>query len=241
MQYVTDVKKYGVKNVCTYNVNDIFTNDQLLALYPNGIGSESLLPDSSTGRVPVAAIQQYVAKSANLKSRPVLSIATSGSNLTETDMDKLVVNDADLTNQLRLEYCFYEQRYRYALKQFLTKATSRNQSDNSPAQVMLGITKTLNLRLNSILEIMNYMAQDRVNQVNTNKTSINSINQSINAKMAKLSSTYALLNEENAIVQTQKEMVRYTEEKNNYTSNQIAIWATLNIIALGSIAYVYRN
>lgn len=241
MQYVTDVKKYGVKNVCTYNVNDIFTNDQLLALYPNGIGSESLLPDSSTGRVPVAAIQQYVTKSANLKSRPVLSVATSGSNLTETDMDKLVVNDADLTNQLRLEYCFYEQRYRYALKQFLTKATSRNQSDNSPAQVMLGITKTLNLRLNSILEIMNYMAQDRVNQVNTNKTSINSINQSINAKMAKLSSTYALLNEENAIVQTQKEMVRYTEEKNNYTSNQIAIWATLNIIALGSIAYVYRN
>ena len=241
MAYVTDVQKYGIANVCTYNVDDTFTNDQLLALYPKGIGSESLLPDSSTGRIPVSAIQQYVSNSTNIKARPSQQLANADQSLSETDMDTLVANDADLTNQLRSEYCFYEQRYRYALKQFLTKATSRNQQDNGPAQALLGITKTLNLRLNSILEIMNYLAQDRVTQVNMNKTSINSLNSSINSKMASLSKTYAMLSGEDAIVQTQKEMVRYTEEKNNYTSNQIAIWATLNILAIGTIAYVYRN
>jgi hypothetical protein len=35
--------------------------------------------------------------------------------------------------------------------------------------------------------------------------------------------------------------VRYTQEKNNYTSNQIALWGALNVVALGVIFYVYRN
>lgn len=243
MSYVSNVQKYGISNVCP-EPESYYTSAQLVEKFPNGIGSESLLPDPATGRIPINQIQNYVVQiqgSGLIKSRPTQRIGNVETSQTETNMDKLVKQDSDLFNQLRLEYCYYEQRYRYALTQFLTKATSRVQADNGPAQQMLGVTKILNLRLNSVLEIMNYLAQERVINVNENKTLINSTNASINGKLSKLKQSYNFLNRDDAIVKTQKEMVRFTEEKNNYTSNQVAIWFTLNIIALGSIFYVYRN
>jgi hypothetical protein len=241
--YATDIPKYGISNVCP-DPEPYYSNDQLLAKFPNGVGSDSLLPDPSTGRISSDVISAYVVQiqgSGIIKRRPTQRVGDMELGGTETNMDALVSQDAALFNQLRLEYCYYEQRYRYALTQFLTLATSRNQSDNAPAQTMLSVTKTLNLRLNSVLEIMNFLAQERVVQVNMNKADINATNASINSKLGKLQQSYNFLSRDDAIVQTQKEMVRYTQEKNSYTSNQVAIWTTLNIIAIGAIVYVYRN
>ena len=67
------------------------------------------------------------------------------------------------------------------------------------------------------------------------------MNLNINGKLKSLTKTYNMLNSDDAIVTTQKEAIRYTTEKNNYTSNQIAVWAALNIVALGTIFYVYRS
>ena len=159
----------------------------------------------------------------------------------ETDTDKLVTQDVELYETLNSEYCFYEQRYRYALKMFLKKATSRDAADNLAARLMLNNTKLLNIRVNSVLEIMNYLAQSRTPLTNLNKDKINQYNKSINDKLNKAKAMYDLLKRDNALLLTQREMVRYTEEKNNYTTNQIALWATLNIVALGTIFYVYRN
>jgi flagellar hook-associated protein FlgK len=156
-------------------------------------------------------------------------------------MGALVQQDAVLYNSLQQEYCYYEQRYRYGLKKFLKNATSRNAADNAKAQDMLENTKRLNLRVNSVLEMMNYLAQSRVSLVNQNKDSINQSNKSINDKVEKLRNMYDMLNRTDAVVTTQREMIRYTEEKNNYTTNQITVWAALNILALGTIFYIYRN
>ena len=243
MSYTANTPKYGIANVCP-DPEMYYSNAQLLAKFPNGIGSESLTPDPATGRVPSGKIQGYllsIESAGVLKPRPSQKIGSGESARRETDMDKLVAIDAALANQLRVEYCYYEQRYRYALTQFLAKATSGNQADNEPAEQMLDIAKVLNLRLNSVLEIMSHMAQERVTLVNDNKNDINITNKSINSKLGKLKQSYSFLSRDDAIVRTQKEMVRFTEEKNNYTSNQIAVWATLNIIAIGSIVYVYRN
>jgi hypothetical protein len=243
MSYVTDIPKYGIASVCP-EPEQYYSDAQLMAKFPNGIGSESLLPDPTSGRISPDLIRSYVIQiqgSGIVKKRPTQKVGSGEKTQVETNMEKLVKQDSDLFNQLRLEYCYYEQRYRYALTQFLTRATSRIPADNEPAQKILLITKTLNLRLNSILEIMNFIAQDRVVNVNENKMSINDTNRSINEKLGKLKRSYSYLTNDDAIVKTQKEMVRFTEEKNNYTTNQISIWATLNIIALGSIFYVYRN
>jgi len=88
---------------------------------------------------------------------------------------------------------------------------------------------------------MNYLAQDRVVEANTNKVQIDKFNDSINKKLTNLNNQYAYLNKENVIVNTQKASVSYAAEKNTYTTNQISIWAALNVVALATIFYVYRS
>ena len=238
-RYVSNIPKAALSNVCP-EPPSVMSDKDLMTMYKNGVASDSLTPDASTGRIPVAQLQAHVKAlegSGILKKRPTVNVAGTP----ETNMDALVVQDTELYQTLNSEYCFYEQRYRYALKIFLKKATSRDTADNTAARTMLNNTKLLNIRVNSVLEVMNYLAQSRVALTNTNKDKINQYNQSINDKLIKTKKMYDMLQHDNALLLTQREMVRYTEEKNTYTTNQIAVWAALNIVALGTIFYVYRN
>jgi hypothetical protein len=238
-EYVETAVPQALTDICDPPANE-YTTDELLKVIESGIASDSLLPDPASGRIPVARLQERVNALMNtgvIPRRPTIKVGTS----IETDMNKLVPQDAEMFKKFRTEYCYYEQRYRYALKKFLSLATSRTAGDDNQAQAMLQITKTLNLRTNSVLEIMNYLAQSRVDEVNGNKQAIDQFNTSINNKLDKLKVQYDVLNRDNMIVTTQKASVQYTEEKNNYTTNQISIWAALNVIALATIFYVYRS
>lgn len=237
--YVNGMTPSALTTVCPPPATSYTTGD-LMKLYNKGIASENLVQDAKTGRIPIAALSDYVTTLENngaIKKTPEVKVG----NDYEMNMDMRMKQDTELYTTFNDEYCYYEQRYRYALKQFLTFSTSRLQADNLKAEAMLENTKILNRRLNSLLEIMNYMAASRVSTTNMNKDAINSYNTSINMRLSKLKQNYGMLEKENAIVETQKEAVRYTEEKNKYTSNQIAIWGSLNVLALATIFYVYRN
>lgn len=235
--YVSNMPQKAATQVCeppaaTYSDTD------LMALFPRGLATDTLAPDATTGRIPVAQLQAHLhslEQTGVLQPRPTVRLSN------ETDMDALVAQDARVYQAVQDEYCYYEQRYRYALKKFLTLATSRSTADNTAAQAMIINAKMLNLRVNCILELMNYMAQKRVDSVNTNKKAVNESNASINKKLVDLKAMYERLNKENAIVTTQREMVRYTEEKNNHTTNQYGVWIALNALALGTIYYVYKS
>jgi hypothetical protein len=236
--YVNNIPKQASGDVCP-PPEDYYTESDLMKVYENGVGSENLVPDGSSGRIAVSALSAHITaleESGVIKKRP----SVRSGNSIETDMPKLISNDLELYNGVQTEYCYYEQRYRYALNAFLQKATSRSIIDNDAAKAMLNNTQILNRRVNSVLEIMNYLAQSRVDITNANKTQLNDINSRLNAKLSGLNKTYAMLQNDNAIVLTQKESVRFTEEKNNYTTNQISLWATLNVLALATIFYVYR-
>lgn len=242
-QYVTAVPQNSISDVCPPPA-DSYTDADMMAVYPKGIASDSLLPDPNTGRISLDQLQAHISNlesSGVLPPRPVVRLQNTDVTIEETNTPQLVANDTQVFNNAHSEYCYYEQRYKYALKQFLILATSRDQSNNAAAQDLLAKTKILNLRVNSVLEVMNVLAQSRVDKVNMNKTAILNLNNSINKKLTSLTANYNLLNSESAIVTTQKEMVRFTEEKNNYTSHQISVWAALNVISLATIFYVYRN
>lgn len=237
--YVRDIPRQANPDVCPVGPSS-FTDDELLAIFPNGIMSESYSPDSSTNRIAVANLQNHLRTLETTGVLPIRPTRTVGFD-TETDMDGLVQNDSETYQKIHDEYCFYEQRYRYSLRQFLTLATSRNDADNSAAQRMLTITVKLNRRLNFVIEMMNYLAQVRVDLTNNNKTDINDRNRKINENLSKLNDTYSRLTRDDVIIKTQKEMIRYTTEKNNHITNQISLWASLNILALATIFYVYRS
>lgn len=238
MSYTGGVPRVGAQKVCDPPASS-YTDAELMTPFVGGVGSDSLVPEATTGRISVALLQNHVdalIARGVIKQRPTQAVGTDK----ETNMMKLVKEDADLYDKLQKEYCYYEQRYKYAFKKFLELATSREAANNRAAQTMLQNAKLLNIRVNSVLEIMNYMAATRVSTTEANKADINARNKIINTKLATLNAGYNLLSRDNAIIQTQKEMVRYTEEKNNYNTNQIALWAAANIVALGVIFYVYR-
>jgi len=237
--YVNSIVQHAANDVCDEPAAN-YSEEALMKLYPRGVASEDLVPDSSTGRISTGALADHVKRlegAGIIKPRPQIRVGDGD----VTAMDELVKNDAFLFNVLHSEYCHYEQRYKYAMKQFLTLATSRNAQDNDAAQAMLANTKNLNLRLNSVLEIMNYLAQSRVDTVNRNKDNINASNSDINTKLQQLKNNFNMMTSDDAIVRTQKASVVYTEEKNRYTTNQIAIWLSLNVLAIGTIFYVYRS
>ncbi len=237
--YMTDIPRTANPDVCPVGQSS-YTTDELYELFPNGVMSDNLLPDPDTNRIAPAMLQQHVRSLEDagiLKPRPTQKTGDQ----VETDMDSLIISDADMYSKLQEEYCFYEQRYRYGLKKFLELATSRVQSDNAEARSMLTSTIKLNRRLNCVIEVMNYIAQSRVDITNMNKEDINMRNKSINERLAAIQDVYAKLVKENAVIQSQKEMIRYTHEKNNHVTNQISVWVALNVLALATVFYVYRS
>jgi len=249
MKYTSGQPMIGSLDVCP-PPKASYTEGELLAVFPNGVMTESLAIDPQTGRVLPSQLAAHVMnlqkKGGPIDKPEMQKIALDNNNpaaavAEEKRMESVVSIDASFFNKMRAEYCFYEQRYRYALKTFLQLATSRDTKDNPVAQRMLQHTKKLNTRLNSVLEVMNYLTQTRVGEANRNKDEINKSNIEINKALDKLKNTYDKLSSDNAMLITQKEMVRYTHEKNSYTTNQISLWAALNVLALGTIFYVYRN
>jgi hypothetical protein len=231
--------QYRSNKLCN-KPRDYYTTAELLEVYPRGVMNEGLVPDESTGRIDPSAIAGHVN---NLQSMDIVKAPPTGKvgGTTQVDMDLYIKQDNELYASLQYEYCHYNERYMYSLRQFLTLATSRDEKDNPAAQDMLELSRKLNLRVNSVLEVMNYLAQGRVGRVNSNKSAIDKSNNAIRNRLKQMGTMYKSLSKDNAIVTTQREMVRYTEEKNAYTANQIAVWTALNVVTLGAILFVYRN
>jgi hypothetical protein len=231
--------QYSSDKLC--NLDATFADADLLTLYSEqGVMNEGLVPDEATGRVDPSTVAGWVntlQEFGIVKSPPTVKVGDT----VQVDMDQYIKQDNDLYETLQHEYCHYNERYMFALKRFLTLATSRDQNDNPAAQDTLEISRKLNLRVNSVLEVMNYISQSRVALVNSNKGSIDASNRKIRRRMTQMTGMFAKLRKDNAMVTTQREMVRYTQEKNAYTSNQIAVWTALNVLTLGAIVYVYRN
>jgi hypothetical protein len=203
----------------------------------SGYVSDTAAPDQATNRIPTSLLESHYGNlvTAGLIPNP------SGTGNTAPSMDSRVQNDQKMYENVQEEYCFYEQRYRYALRRFLELATSRIPTDNAEAKVLLESTVVLNRRLNFMIEFMNYLAIRRVSSTNTNVTSINNDNKIINAQLTTLKLTYDKLMKMDTIGETQKEMIRYTKEKNNYVTNQISVWTALNVLAIATVFYVYRS
>ena len=211
-----------------------------------GVATASLTPDPRTNRPTAAAVATYVnglISSGTLPSLPTSPVSnpTGSGSTPETNMQAFVAQDVATRANLKDEYCYYEARYRHALKRFLEKATSGVATNNAEALTLLATTKALNLKLNSVLEVMNYLAQQRVARTNELKTSVETSNTAINTRLTEMQRNYALLSSDDAIIRTQREMVRYTEEKNAFNGNQISLWAAANVVAIAVIFYVYRS
>lgn len=215
-----------------------FTTDQLALPFPKGLATDTILPDMTTLQMPENAIQSYVNVLIAQGSIPATPI-DPGSGLPNTAA--MATQDSALQSAILSEYCYYESRYLYALRQFLNLATSGNDANNAQAKVMLMLSKSLNLKLNSLLEITNLLSKTRTLNTDALQSRINTSNTSIQATTATMNDQYKFLSRDNALLETQKEMIRYTKEKNEQVINQIALFTIMNAFAIGAIFAIVRS
>ncbi len=210
---------------------DFVTVDHIGDVFPNGVSTTDLPVDQSTQRIGTAAIQGYVT-----------GLVGKGAIPGELgNFDQQMVADKRFYTQVQGEYCFYEARYKTALAQFLSLVSAPTGSDDASVQAVLKQTVALNQRLNSLLEIINYVGNDRAQKVNVRSPEIDKANTDIQKKITMLNEQKNFLQTSDVRENTQREMMRYSEEKNRAMRIQIMFFVALNVVALGTVLTVYKS
>jgi hypothetical protein len=205
--------------------------DQIADIFPNGVSSPSLSVDDSTHRISQQALQGHVE-----------SLISQGRVPGQTgDFAAQMSADKAFYTAVQAEYCFYEARYVAALSQFLNLVAAQPPADAGAVQAALNQTIALNRRLNSLLEVINYVGNDRARQVNARSPAIEKANADIQAKLAVLNSQKKFLESSDATTRTQTEMMRFSAEKNRAMTIQIMFFVALNVVAIGTVLTVYKG
>lgn len=140
------------------------------------------------------------------------------------------------------EYCYYQKRYFFVLDQFLTEL-STVQGQNATAKInalRIGATN-LNKRLNTLIQVSNYVATKRYAEAKNAGITINSENAQLQSYRSKLQAQADILTKESGNADLYKRMVEYTTEKNKANTNMLTLYAGLNIIALAIIIKLARD
>jgi hypothetical protein len=125
-----------------------------------------------------------------------------------------------------------------ALTQFIQLATAPQGADSSKA---LQATVAINRRLNSLLEVINFVGNDRAQKVNGRSPQIDAANAALDSKIQILQQQQIFLTSGNVKIKTYEEMMRYSKEKNHAMSIQIMFFVALNVVALGTVISVYNG
>lgn len=219
-QMSTDICKGGTVNIT-----------QVGEVFPNGVSSVDIAMDDKTHRINAAALQTYVT---NL-------ISTGKVPGEMSDMTKQIAADKAFYESVQSEYCFYESRYKVALQNFLMVVSDPRGADNTVIQKDLQVVIGLNRRLNSLLEVLMVVSNDRARKVQAREADIVAANKTIQDQVAVLRNQREFLQSSDIRTRTQEEMMRFSAEKNRAMSNQIMFFVALNVVALGTIFTVYRG
>ena len=204
------------------------TASQIGDVYPNGVSDPNMPIDDSTKRISASAIQSHVTR-----------LQGTGAIPGEVDdFTKQMAADLAFYQAVQAEYCFYESRYVAAMTQFIQLAAAPQGADSSAA---LAATVAINRRLNSLLEILTYVGNDRAKKVNGRSPQIDGANQSLDDKILILEQQRAFLLQGDVKIKTFEEMMRFSKEKNHAMSIQIMFFVALNVVALGTVISVYAG
>jgi hypothetical protein len=217
-------------DICKGTVGTV-SFDKVGEVMPQSISTPTLPVDESTKRISRSALIGYIQ---NLQNTGLIP----GKMKKVEDQLKA---DTQFYAAVQAEYCFYESRYRAALTQVLTLIADPNGANESAVSGALTTTININKRLNSLLEILNYVGNERAKAVNDRSSDIHKANDDIQQKIAVLKSQKEFLQTSDVRIRTQEEMMRFSSEKSRAMNIQIMFFVALNVVALGTIVTVYKS
>jgi len=203
-------------------------------IMPAGISTYNLPRDPATNRIATASLRSYINSLTANKSPPNIPGKLG-------NFDEQMAADKQFYAATQAEYCFYEVRYKAALSTFLGLVADQQNPDKQAISIALAQASMLNARLNSLLEIINYVGNDRATHVNTRSHSINTANGAIQEKIKLLKAQHDYIESSDVTIRTQEEMIRYSAEKSRAMNIQIIFFVALNVVALGTIITVYKS
>lgn len=225
-----------------------FSNTELNALYS---GKGSILPTSVPSSSDRITDQSRLLKPEflnahvqQLKTAKVIPAAPSLSSTVNQDtaLSQYTATLNGLVNNMRAEYCFYDARYKFAIRELITgiaNATSANVASGS-LSTLLETCGRLNLRLNDFAQIANAITAEINKSTKSLNSEINSLNAEIASYSNKLRKQAEVLNSEAPTAEIRKRMVEYTREKAKATNNLLSLYFFLDVVALGMLFYVYK-
>ena len=205
--------------------------DKVGDVMPNSISTTSLPIDADTKRINRSALQSHIER--------LVSAGQIPGKIREFDIQMKA--DAAFYTSVQIEYCFYESRYRAALTQFLALVADAHGADQNAISGALATTVNLNKRLNSLLEVLNYVGNDRATTLNKRSPMINDANEDLRKKIEILKAQQEYLQKSDVRLRTQEEMMRFSAEKSRAMNIQIMFFVALNVVALGTIITVYKS
>ena len=227
------------------------TTQDLQATFPNSIlpGSVTRNADGSISDTSLNAQIQSLSATGVIPIRPDVNSLQGGNapNDPSSPLATYIQKENKFLNNVKTEYCFYETRYRYALKNLLDSVAqaslpaANNQPSQNSFEVYLPITKTLNQNLNDLTQIVNAVANLRYSLSRQDNSNINNINETLSKRAADLKAQAAILQSDGAAADLRKRMVEYTKEKNKATNNLLTLFFVLDIVAIGVLVTLART
>jgi len=148
---------------------------------------------------------------------------------------------------MKTEFCYYYTRYKYSLNKLFDSIVSTStgstltDAQKNDIQDKLDKAKNFNQKLNDLVQINNFIAKKRAEEMGTQNQNINALNTEITTTFNKLQSNNALLKREDAVAELRKRMTEFSQEKNLSANNLLALYGFLNLVSLGLLFYIYRK
>lgn len=230
------------------DTNNVFTTDSLLQTY-GSTTQPSILPSGgfaqsdrdTNGILKADIVKQHVTSLLAQGKVPKAPEVSSTPQAVEEYMKK----DTRFIIALKEEYCFYNGRYKYALRQLIAKLQegflTSDATKRAVVEDYLNKCRGLNAKLNDITLIANEITRVRLQSTQNQNTQINSVNSALQSRSALLAEQNRILSSEQATATLYKQMEKYTKERANATNNMLGVYSVMNIVMIGTLVYLYRS
>lgn len=162
-------------------------------------------------------------------------------------LESVAQQESQTMTALQSEFCFYYVRYKFALEDLFetlsrtSAGSSLTDAQRKTIETKITNAKSLNIKLNDLIQITNSIATKRASEMRDQNLSINLLNQNIKDVYSRLQQQNDILRKEDSISELRKRMVDFTEEKNQSATNLLSLYGFLNLVALGLLFYVARS
>jgi hypothetical protein len=191
---------------------------------------------NADGTVKSDVLNTFVNNTLLMKAVPPSPLTpVSGINMAESFANKA----NKLRQSMNDEYCWYYNRYIWALTKVLTDAA---QSGAVVNQTLKDNTIALNTKLNTILLVMKVCVNSRLDQLKGYYNSgINDQNHNLDTARERLAKQSKRLQDNDLKADVQSAMIDYSIEKNSSSRNLLAVYGFMNMVAVGLLFYLYTH